>query len=608
MTCKSSIFCLRIAPALLLASLLAGPAIAANAQPQIQIHANDGANALTVTTPNSGWHQVAIDDSPAFRTPVYLTRFYGKSVTINTREAGLIPGIRYFVKVDGHLQPAPLRFQDTVTPPTFATCSMLQQTWRVTGRFHVGRALSGLQWDKDHWVILPHTYLLGESLYNAEMLLRPALAAARACGDLQTLNELAQYYLIMLQQTESVADLLKRPQLTTETQQRLAGTDPAARTFSATFGTQAGEGELYNAQWMHPAALLLRVVTTLTQAERTPEMQQFAAAYTRFLLHDQIDRYLFDEHLPALGGHPVAGRVARWQQAMQGLKGRDSWDTAMSDIDLWLLASVAELLGANANDPALVPIENPELDRLRSALGTGIRFFQSKRTLLPDTRDFSGKTVGSASYFNGDYAAHSDMDFTAVDGESLPTQAQRRSLPTVSWDSSHAYRIAIFLRALYENRKATGLSFPAISDLQLVVNQYLYRVFNGDFTHPLFQNFFDGSDGWFRVSWNGAGFGYPPSRFCDSHNPMRPCLTNGATIGWGELSFVNPDLARLEHALIQLGWAQTPEAQAFRDRYYSVGNPYRITVENGQEVYGGTLYYVIAENAEAFLNPTAPQP
>ena len=270
----------------------------------------------------------------------------------------------------------------------------------------------------------------------------------------------------------------------------------------------------------------------MPEDQRTAAMKTFAAEYTPFVVAEQLERYFLHERLPALGGGSPVARVEKWKLAMRGLKGKDPWDTAMSDIDLWLLASAAEVLGAHANDPALVPLGTQQVNMLQSALQTGVSFFQSKRTDYPETKDFQGERVASASYFNGDYTAHPDYDYSGVTSEKFPSPAEKRVFVGASWDISHTYRVPIFLRSLYENRKATGSAFPRYHDLQLVVNQYVYRVFNGDFSHPLFHNYFDGSDGWHRVGFNGAGFGYPPSRDCDMHSPNQPCLTPGNIIGW----------------------------------------------------------------------------
>jgi len=343
---------------------------------------------------------------------------------------------------------------------------------------------------------------------------------------------------------------------------------------------------------------LVRLITLMPEQKWTPAMATFASQYTKFIVKEQINRYLFEERMPPLGGKSARGRVAHWEQAMQGLKGSAPWDTAMSDIDLWLLASAAEMLGAHANDPELVRLDQSDVQGLESAISTGTRFFQSKRTIYPETKNFSGKVVGSASYFNGDYAAHSDMAFSAVGGAELPSAAERRSLPRVSWDSSHVYRLPIFLRALYENRKALGSEWPAFDDLQLVTNQYVYKVFTGNYSRPLFRNYFDGSDGWFRVDYDGSGFGHPPSAYCDMQKPKRPCLMPGEIMAWGELAFVNADLARLEQALVELAFNKDPGTREFREQHYFFNSPYQVNVVDGFDVYGGALYFMVAENAD----------
>ena len=557
-----------------------------------------GSDLIRFTTTKTTAHKLEIDDSDGFQTPVVTKAFRGAGVELHANDYGLIPGLVYHVRLDGKRITKSLELLQAEQLDARANCATLHHTWEVTGRLEVGRASSGLNWVGDHWEIVPHTYLLGEHLYYMAIIMSPAMEAARACGDIQILDEMAQYYIIMLRQLETVGELLKRPAVHADTIYRLKSTDPSARTFSASFGAEAGEGELYNAQWLHPAALLVRIVTVLPERVRTPAMRSFAELYTQFIVRDQLDRFLFHQRMPPLGGTELEGRVASWKAMMRGLRGRESWDTAMSDIDLWLLASVAEMLGAHANDPRLAPIDVRTLARLRQAMAVGIRLFQTKRTSYPNTRNFKGDIVGSASYFNGDYAGHSDMAFSAVGGEKLPTANERRANPNVSWDISHTYRLPIFLRALYENRNALGSDFPRYKDLELVVNQYVYKVFTGDYARPQFRNYFDGSDGWLRVDYNGAGFGNPPSDFCDMHDPKRLCLIPGAIMGWAGLAFANPDLTRLECSLVDLAFVKDPAILEFRERHFFWTSPYKVNMIDGVNVYGGALYLVIAENAD----------
>lgn len=587
---------------LLLLNLLAGlvsPAVAS--QSTLEITQKPGTADIRIVVAGKSparRHTIAIDDAYGFSAPVVKRTFSGSQLELDGNREALIPGIDYYVELDGVREVQRLRLATPALTQSQVSCATLRHTWEVTGRFDVGTALSGLKWVGDHWVISPHTFLPGESLYNAELILRPAVTAARACHDLATLDEVSQYYTIMLQQTETVAHLLSRQRVTAETMARLGTTDPKSRTFSATFGEEAGEGELYNSQWLHPAAFLVRLISEMPEHERTPAMSAFAKEYSVFIVRDQLKRYLFEQQMPALGGVPATGRVAYWEQAMQGLKGAVPWDTAMSDIDLWLLASAAEMVGANANDPQLVAIDVDDLAMLHFALSVGVQFFQSKRTLYPDTKNFQGEIVGSASYFNGDYAAEPDMAYSAVTGEQFPSVAEKGALPQISWDSSHIYRLPVFLRALYENRRAVGLTFPKYEDLRLVTNQYTYKVFNGDYSRPIFHNYFDGSDGWFRVDYNGSGFGHPPSGFCDMRNPKRSCLMPGEVLGWSQLAFANEDLSNLEQSLVALAFSKEPGMQEFRDRHFFYGSPYKVNVVDGADVYGGALYFVIAENAD----------
>jgi hypothetical protein len=585
------VFCLIAASVLL--DLMCIPAFA---QADLQVQLAAASDLIQFTTAKPGTHTLDVDDSESFHTPVVSKTFRGAKLELHANDEGLIPGITYHLRLDGTRVPQDLQLR-LAGLDSRVSCATLHHTWEVTGRLEVGRASSGLNWAGDHWEIVPHTYLLGEHLYNMALIMSPAMEAARGCGDIQILDEMAQYYIIMLQQTETVGDLLKRPAVHADTIYRLSATDHSARTFSASFGAAGGEGELYNSQWLHPAALLVRIVTLLPQQSRTPSMSKFAAQYAKFIVNDQLERFFYQQRMPPLGGSEVTGRVASWTAIMHGLKGRDSWDTAMSDIDLWLLATAAEMLGAHANDPQLVPIDDRSVAQLRTAVATGIQLFESKRTLYPDTRNFHGDQVGSASYFNGDYAGHPDMAYSAVGGESLPTPEQRKGNPNVSWDISHAWRLPIFLRALYENRKATGVDFPRWIDLELVANQYVYKVFKGDYARPQFRNYFDGTDGWMRVDYNGAGFGNPPSDFCDMHNPRRFCLMPGAILGWENLAFTNADLARLESSLVDLAFATDPAIQIFRDRYFFWNGPYKLNVIDGANVYGSALYLVAAQNA-----------
>lgn len=566
-----------------------------------QVLRDKGTDVIHISVARAGPHTLEIDDASSFHTPVFRRAFRGTSITLHTNQEALIPGVRYRFRVDGGPISFALQLRDGVLVQPGLDCAVLGATWRESGRFLVGVAHSQLKWDDDahRWTPVLPPVPLGESLFTAELFLRPALSAAWACNDLGTLDEIALYYTAMLDKSQTIGSLLNAPNLIAESRDRMKGVDPTMRTFVGRFGPDTiGEGELYNAQWLHPAALLIRLISQLPERDRTPGMRRFVAGFAPFLVREQTLRFLFEQQMPALGGISSRGRVAYWELAMRGLQGPKHWDTAMSDIDLWLLTSAAELLGAHANDPETVILAAEDESRLKRALQVGVRFFQSKRTLLQDTKNFNAQPVESASYFNGDYDGLPEMRGTAVMGKDFPVAEIAPARSGASWDIGHMYRAAVFLRSLYENRKATEVSFPQYSDLQLLVNQYLYKVFNGSFERPLFHNNFDGTDGWFRVGYNGSGFGQPPSSDCDMRDERRQCMTPGSIIGWPALSFVNSDLERLQEAMIRMAFDESPDTRSFLDRYYFWLAPFKIIQSNVVRICGGAFYAIAAENAD----------
>jgi hypothetical protein len=575
-----------------------------------QVVQQSGSDLIEFNAPKGGRHTLEIDDAYGFRTPVVKKDFSGLKLQLHALELGLIPGIEYHARLDGRPEVNDFRMElSTFTEPE-VNCSNLRRTWEGAGRYAAGASHSRVQWNpvKGTWVLLENRPLIGQALYYAEYYLRPALQGARVCNDLGTFDEIAQYYLAVLQYTEPLGTLLSRPNVFAQTRERMVAADQSARTFPADVGGQVADGELYNVQWMHPAAELLRLISLLPPARRTPAMLNFAGQYTKFIVVDQLDRYLVQQRLPAPGGGQVAGRIEVWKRALAGRKGETPWATSFTDIDLWLVASAADVLGANANDPALAPLDAHQLEMLHRAVDTGVRLFESRRNDYPATKNFRGEQVGSVSYGNGDWAEHPDLDYSGVTSEEFPTPAEKRRLPSVGWDMAHAYRLPVFMRTLYENRKATGTDWPSYHEVQLFANQYVYRVFNGDYSRPLFHTHLDGSDGWHRVGYSGSQFGYPPSLYCNQQDPHRPCMTPNSIMGWGRLAFASPDLARIEQVLVKLAVERKPETQQFRDRYYFDGAPFEVSGAPGQQVYPEALYFLIGDDAEMMTGGSPERP
>jgi hypothetical protein len=262
-----------------------------------------------------------------------------------------------------------------------------------------------------------------------------------------------------------------------------------------------------------------------------------------------------------------------------------------------VVTSAAAVLGADAADPKLVVLTSDYRAKLKDLVKVGVDRFQFSRTL---TTDSQGRKC--ASYFNGDYDWLDDMDYARYEGEKAPTPADKAKPKGGSWDTSHFQVVPQFLRTLYDNRAATGVNFPQKEDSEYIGNQYAFHVFEGDSKKPLFRNFFDGADGWYRVGYLGrSGYGVAPSRFCDTADSTRSCATFGDINRWGLLAPFHPGIARIQTALLDLARSNDPaiacfQPQCFRERYYRYGDfSFSFLDSQGQIQYPPGLIVILSQ-------------
>jgi hypothetical protein len=492
-------------------------------------------------------------------------------------------------------------------PETYLTYAFLRQAWETVGRAWLFRH-SWEKWNEaaQKWEIAPTWPLASQAAqeaYYIEYAARGAVNMGLVCHDLRLLDELAQFYIVYANRFTTLDEMRRQKSLDTELLKKQG--DDSVRTL-AWVEKSAGrdrmrECALCNAQFFGPLIRLMRVIALLPAAQRTLAMTSFVRLYTPLVVHEQLIRWLYEAEDDRFGAADLPKHRVEIYKAIAASVSRSkvSYQRAMLDVDLWLIADAAEILGANAIDPSLIALQPEEKSGLQQAVQAGVAEFQQKRRLLPDTKNFRSEVVGSASYFNGDFADHEDSAYSGYEGESFPTPANKSVRPDVSWDMSHAYRIPIFLRSLYDNKMAAGIDFPSDHDVQLVTNQVMYKVFNGNFDRPMFKNYFDGGNGWFRVGYHGRGFGYPPYQYCDSHNPQRPCLTLSEVQGWGLIASFNPDLLELSHALATLAWKDDPDTRRFKDQYYWYGGmSYSVRNPAGQPQYPIMLLMVLGDAPE----------
>ena len=448
---------------------------------------------------------------------------------------------------------------------TIDTKTYLDQAWEAKGRPGLF-ANGGMNWDPlaRKWTLMPARpadFSKAVAHYASWTATAGSLGLniAATYHEVDLMDELAKFYSAFLKANFTTLGELRKTNSAQIKSKQLGpewGPD-STRTLAWWWDTQDGvvlrECFLCNEEYFVPVAALLELIARLKAAERTPAMTQFVAEYVPLLVSDHILRLNFAD-LMRKQMIPTSGNLKRRN---------------MSEEEIGVVTAAASVLGADAADPKFVALSSEDRAKLKDLVKVGVDRFQFSRTL---TKDADGRT--NATYFNGDYDWLEDFDYVGYRGEEPPTPANKAKGKGTSWDIGHFNVVPALLRTLYDNRAATGVDFPQITDIEYIGNQYAFHVFEGDYTKPLFTNFFDGTDGWYRVGYLGRiGYGVAPSRFCNTFDKSHTCATIGAIYGWGLLAPLHPGIAKVDGALLGLALSKDPsiacfKPECFRERYY----------------------------------------
>jgi hypothetical protein len=363
-------------------------------------------------------------------------------------------------------------------------------------------------------------------------------------------------------------------------------------TYSAT-QVRIRDCQTCNAQYLSTAARLMRAIAEMPASQRTAPMLTFVQQFSGFLVSEQLLRLMYGttpwSHWDnAVIPQPV---VSAWTfLAATGYRPAAPlrFESAMTDMELWMVASSAEVLAADQAAPELNILDGTTREKLHTAVTAGVALMQTRchHMTAPDGADV-------LSAFAGDYDDHPDYAYAGNLGAAQP--AAPAPGIGLGWDSSHAYRFPVIFRSLYETQSATGVTFPSKSDLVALGNTYVHLAYDGNQQLPGFSSFIDGWDGWYGVAAPDIPSGYPPSQYCKASGDPDNCLTPGTVQGWGELAFVNPDLASLSQRLINLAYDDSAATAAFKhQRYYYASQEYSANGAN----YPLLMVYVAGDAAE----------
>lgn len=259
-----------------------------------------------------------------------------------------------------------------------------------------------------------------------------------------------------------------------------------------------------------------------------------------------------------------------------------------SDKHLWQLAIYANVAGVAVMQPALVPTLHPgtaQNRELGQAIAALLHLLERRLTLqtvdsprlghmvIADLDAGFWRLYGGNRYAGYDGTAPPALCVKTASGMQVQMQVDLKDVPIVKdlgWDFSHARRLVPALDALQRNRHALQVFYAldpkAMPSSELARNaaaQLVVKIWNGDVERPLFANYWNGSNGWYRVEVDSG------TKVC--HSGYRPfglshSFPTGGYGAWGEYY---PIIDMLGRQIYRLADSPETNAIAFVSKYYS---------------------------------------
>jgi len=287
------------------------------------------------------------------------------------------------------------------------------------------------------------------------------------------------------------------------------------------------ESILVSSQFLYLLSDTVGIISDIKKEHRTPLMKEALNQFIPLLI-EHYNRWIFLETGPfqvrgwgcKIGNKYVKTAINHNEFIEKKLRrelGDDkspSYCNAVNDTDMWIIAGVANLCYIYKKENSLVPITQIQYKKFINYLKTGLRLLES-RFSYTELKDFDGKPVTGAIFDAGAWDDHPDYAYAGYTDKQYPDLSQsdknKYKGKGVGWDLSHARRFVHVFGTLMKTKDILGLDFPTKSLMEMMANQLVYATFNRDFKKPLFTNFMDGTNGWYRVGYSGRkGFGYRP--------------------------------------------------------------------------------------------------
>lgn len=325
------------------------------------------------------------------------------------------------------------------------------------------------------------------ALYNIEVATNNLLRYAGSRHDVDILDDIAQLYL-------AAFPYLKYDKKGYQVWIFTSSTTRVAKENPKSLG---GEVMLCSVQFLYAVSSLIDFVAQVSPEKRKPAMKEAVEKFTPVIIRDHYLRWI------------ISYEPRMKKKLNMGLKLKN-YANKVTDKETFLVAGVVKLLAANRVDSKAVPLSAAEKKKFLDFAVLGSKLLQSHLS-ASQLKDFNGNPVTGLNFDIGFWDACPGYAYAGYTGEKYPEPADKKAAFGLGWDISHARRFVDVFDTLHDNRDITHQSFPDKSVMNGLANQVAYGVFNGDLKHPLFTNYMNGTNGWYRVGYQGRkNYGFGP--------------------------------------------------------------------------------------------------
>lgn len=305
---------------------------------------------------------------------------------------------------------------------------------------------------------------------------------------------------------------------------------------------------LCSSQYLSMVAAWLAAAVAIPEGELTTNMRAGIREFSA-ITREHLMRWL------TTGGY--FERLGKFAEI--GVHDPPEFRNAVHSTDMFVVIIAAELLRANDRASQVVTLSSDERRMLSTVVRHGERVVE-QRSYAIILRDGSTAHMFDRGY----WAEHEDYQYAGYEGEKHPEGLAPKRVSTVGWDISHFRRMVHLLLALERGRGKGNSTFSPRTYMAGYGNAVAQILWNGDQRRPRFRNFMDGSNGWYRVGYEGRkAFGYKPWK-------LSGAIASG---GYGFLALESKTMRTRLAELYAMMTSTDGAIAAFQKEWGYAGNP-----------------------------------